>query len=63
MENPGGIPLQQWLDERPSPVSAETAHNMLQPVFDGVAAMHQVGWCTAASARRTSGCWKTAGHA
>ena len=46
MENPGGIPLQQWLDERPSPVSAETARNMLQPVFDGVAAMHQVGWCT-----------------
>ena len=43
MENPGGIPLQQWLDERPSPVSAETARNMLQPVFDGVAAMHQVG--------------------
>ena len=43
MENPGGIPLQQWLDERPSPVSAETARNMLQPVFDGVEAMHQVG--------------------
>ena len=43
MENPGGIPLQQWLEQHPGTVSPETARNMLQPVFDGVTAMHQVG--------------------
>ena len=43
MENPGGIPLQRWLEEHNGTVSAETTRNMLQPVFDGVAAMHQVG--------------------
>ena len=43
MENPGGIPLQQWLEQHAGPVSAQTARNMLQPVFDGVEAMHQVG--------------------
>lgn len=43
MENPGGKPLQKWLEERPGLVRPEEACRMLQPVFDGVAAMHQVG--------------------
>ena len=43
MENPGGRPLQQWLEDHPGPESIETACEMLKPVFDGVAAMHQVG--------------------
>ena len=43
MENPGGRPLQKWLEDHPGPVDVTTACAMLQPVFDGVAAMHQVG--------------------
>lgn len=43
MENPGGKPLQKWLEEQGSPIAPEKALVMLQPVFDGVAAMHQVG--------------------
>lgn len=43
MENPGGKPLQKWLEERPGLVPPAEARRMLQPVFDGVAAMHQVG--------------------
>ncbi|MGN0663213.1 MAG: PASTA domain-containing protein [Faecalibacterium sp.] len=43
MENPGGKPLQKWLEERPGQVPPAEARRMLQPVFDGVAAMHQVG--------------------
>ena len=43
MENPGGQPLQKWLESRAEPVTPEQACTMLGPVFDGVAAMHQVG--------------------
>lgn len=43
MENPGGKPLRQWLMEHGSKVRAADACAMLQPVFNGVAAMHQVG--------------------
>ncbi len=43
LENPGGKPLYRWLDEQDGPVSPETACAMLQPVFNGVTAMHQVG--------------------
>ena len=43
MENPGGRPLQKWLEDHPGPVDVSAACAMLQPVFDGVAAMHQVG--------------------
>ena len=43
MENPGGRPLQKWLEDHPGPVDITAACAMLQPVFDGVAAMHQVG--------------------
>ncbi|OUQ40757.1 PASTA domain-containing protein [Faecalibacterium sp. An121] len=43
LENPGGIPLDQWLDKQKKNVPPEAACAMLQPVFNGVAAMHQVG--------------------
>lgn len=43
MENPGGKPLRQWLMEHGSKVRAADACAILQPVFNGVAAMHQVG--------------------
>ena len=43
LENPGGIPLDQWLDKQKKNVTPEAAYAMLQPVFNGVAAMHQVG--------------------
>lgn len=43
MENPGGVPLSRWLDENPGVLEPEQVCAMLQPVFDGVAAMHQVG--------------------
>ena len=43
LENPGGVPLDQWLDKRRKLVTPEEACAMLQPVFNGVAAMHQVG--------------------
>ena len=43
MENPGGVPLNQWLENRPGTVRPEDACAMLQPVFEGVAAMHKIG--------------------
>lgn len=43
MENPGGVPLGRWLETHPGRLSPEQVCTMLQPVFDGVAAMHQVG--------------------
>lgn len=43
MENPGGKPLQKWLELNPEPMQPAAACAMLEPVFDGVAAMHQVG--------------------
>ena len=43
MENPGGKPLSQWLAEQRSLISLADACTMLQPVFSGVAAMHQAG--------------------
>ena len=43
LENLGGIPLDQWLENRPGPVRADDACTMLQPVFEGVAAMHKIG--------------------
>ena len=43
MENLGGTPLDQWLETRPGPVRPDDACAMLQPVFEGVAAMHKAG--------------------
>ena len=43
MENLGGTPLDQWLEARPAPVRPDDANTMLQPVFEGVAAMHKIG--------------------
>ena len=43
LENPGGVPLDQWLAGQKKPVTPEMVCAMLQPVFNGVAAMHQVG--------------------
>ena len=43
LENPGGVPLDQWLDKQKKTISPEDACTILQPVFNGVAAMHQVG--------------------
>ena len=43
LENLGGTPLEQWLENRPTPVRAEDACAMLRPVFEGVAAMHKAG--------------------
>ena len=43
LENLGGTPLEQWLENRPAPVRAEEACAMLRPVFEGVAAMHKAG--------------------
>ena len=43
LENPGGVPLDQWLEKQKRLVAPEAAMAMLQPVLNGVAAMHQVG--------------------
>ena len=43
LENLGGTPLEQWLENRSAPVRAEDACAMLRPVFEGVAAMHKAG--------------------
>ena len=43
MENPGGTLLSQWLEDRPGPLRPEETSAMLQPVFEGVAAMHKIG--------------------
>lgn len=43
LENLGGTPLDQWLESRPDSMRVEEACAMLQPVFEGVAAMHQIG--------------------
>lgn len=43
LENPGGMPLQKWLEEHTGRMKPRAACAMLEPVFDGVAAMHQVG--------------------
>ena len=43
LENPGGVPLDQWLDKQKNLVTPEQACAMLKPVLNGVAAMHQVG--------------------
>lgn len=43
LEDLRGKSLDQWLEARPSPLRAEEACAMLQPVFEGVAAMHKIG--------------------
>lgn len=43
LEDLRGKPLDQWLDARPAPVRPEDACAMLQPVFEGVAAMNKIG--------------------
>lgn len=43
MENPGGIPLSQYLKKVGGRVSPADARSMLQPVFEGAAAMHAAG--------------------
>ncbi len=43
MENLGGTPLDQWLEAQDAPLRPDDACAMLQPVFEGVAAMHKIG--------------------
>ena len=43
LENMGGTPLDQWLENRPGTIRPNDACAMLQPVFEGVAAMHKIG--------------------
>ena len=43
LENLGGTPLDQWLEAQGAPLRPDDACAMLQPVFEGVAAMHKIG--------------------
>ena len=43
LENLGGTPLDQWLENHPGTIRPDDACTMLQPVFEGVAAMHKSG--------------------
>ena len=43
LENLGGTPLDCWLEDHVGTVRPEIACAMLQPVFEGVAAMHKIG--------------------
>lgn len=43
LENLGGTPLDQWLENHPGTIRPDDACTMLQPVFKGVAAMHKIG--------------------
>ena len=43
LENLGGTPLDQWLENPPGTIRPDDACTMLQPVFEGVAAMHKIG--------------------
>lgn len=43
LENLGGTPLDQWLENHPGTIHPDDACTMLQPVFEGVAAMHKIG--------------------
>ena len=43
LENLGGTPLDQWLENHLGTIRPDDACAMLQPVFEGVAAMHKIG--------------------
>ena len=43
LEHLGGTPLDQWLETHPGTIRPDDACTMLQPVFEGVAAMHKIG--------------------
>lgn len=43
LENLGGTPLDQWLENHPGTIRPDDACTMLQPVFEGVAAMNKIG--------------------
>ena len=43
LENLGGTPLDQWLENHPGTIRPDDTCAMLQPVFEGVAAMHKIG--------------------
>ena len=43
LENLGGTPLDQWLENHPGTIRPDDACTMLQLVFEGVAAMHKIG--------------------
>ena len=43
LENLGGTPLDQWLENHPGTIRPDDACTMLQPGFEGVAAMHKIG--------------------
>lgn len=43
LENLGGTPLDQWLENHPGTIRPDDACTMLQPVFEGVASMHKIG--------------------
>ena len=43
LENLGGTPLDQWLENHPGTIRPDDACTILQPVFEGVAAMHKIG--------------------
>ena len=59
MENPGGCPLQKWLEEHGT-VTPQQACAMLEPVFRGWRPCIRWGLCTGASARPTSAFWTMA---
>lgn len=43
LENPGGMPLNEYLQMKGTHISPAEARSMLLPVFEGVSAMHQAG--------------------
>ena len=43
LENLGGTPLDQWLENHPGTIRPDDACTMLQPVVEGGAAMHKIG--------------------
>ncbi len=43
LENPGGMPLNEYLQQKETHMLPAEARSMLLPVFEGVSAMHQAG--------------------
>ena len=43
LENLGGTPLDQWLENHPGTIRPEDACTMLQTVFEGLDAIHKIG--------------------
>ncbi len=43
LENPGGVPLKDYVAQKKKRIPPAEVRSMLQPVFEGVSAMHQAG--------------------